>query len=199
MHTQDAPTRDLNRTDLLEHYLGGALRSVESVDQLGNFLLGFGVLALGYLLSAQLGEPIRALAGPQRGLALATLITWGTAVALLLGFVYVYVFRVLVGRSVHALGGREDAVGEPLPDLPPGLRFRDFIRDQRTFADFLAANYRGVDQGDPEALLYARWSYVRFMTMRKLSEMNRMRVLLAFALAAGTAFKACSLWLAAGL
>lgn len=191
------PTRDLSHDDLLHHYLGGALRTVESVDQLGNFLLGFGVLALGYLLSAELGTAIQALGSAQRGLALTTLITWGTAIGLLLAFVYVYVFRVLAGRSVHASEGREDAVGGLLPDLAAGLTFREFIQNQRTFSDFLAANYRSADQRDPQALLYARWSYVRFMTLRKLAEMNRMRVLLAFALAAGTAFKVCSLLLIA--
>ena len=42
--------------DLLLHYVGGAQLTAVNVDQLGNFLMGFGVLSLGYLLNADLSR-----------------------------------------------------------------------------------------------------------------------------------------------
>ena len=45
---------EASHDDLLHHYLRGAQQTVQSVDQLGNFLMGFGVLALGYLLNSDL-------------------------------------------------------------------------------------------------------------------------------------------------
>jgi hypothetical protein len=180
---------DVRHDDLLLHYLSGAQRTVESIDQLGNFLMGFGVLALGYLLNASLKPATMwvGVAGHQ-GAALLTLGAWALGVGLLLAFVYIYIFRVLAGRSVHAENGREDRVGETL-ELPEGLDFPSFMNEQRTFGDFLRTHFRTVDRKSPASLLYARWSYVRYMALRKLIEMNRMRSLLGLALASGIGFK----------
>lgn len=198
MRTQSPPIcESTTHDDLLRHYLTGSLRTVESVDQLGNFLMGFGVLALGYLLQVELTPATSQLGATHHGLALLTLGAWGTAIGLLLAFVYVYIFRVLAGRSVHASEGREDDVGEVLPDLPPDTDFQTFMRHQRSFSEFLKTHYRSVDTRTPEALLYARYSYLRFMTLRKLGEMNRMRTLLGLALAAGIAFKLGAVYLGA--
>lgn len=196
MRTQSPPIcESTTHDDLLRHYLSGSLRTVESVDQLGNFLMGFGVLSLGYLLNAELAPATTQLGTASHGLALVTLGSWGLAIGLLLAFVYVYIFRVLAGRSVHASEGREDAVGEVLPDLPHDTDFQGFMRHQRSFGEFIKTHYRSVDTQSPEALLYARYSYLRFMTLRKLGEMNRMRCLLGLALAAGIAFKLGAVYL----
>ncbi|MBL4847167.1 MAG: hypothetical protein JKY65_16735 [Planctomycetes bacterium] len=198
MRTAQRPLCETARhEDLLRHYLSGSLRTVESVDQLGNFLMGFGVLTLGYLLNAEVGRAAAAIGGAHHGLALLTLAAWSLAIGLLLAFVYIYIFRVLAGRSVHASEGREDAIGDVLPDLAPDLDFQGFMRHQRNFSDFLKTHYRSVDHQSPEALLYARYSYLRFMTLRKLGEMNRMRVLLGLGLAAGITFKLCAVYLGA--
>ncbi|MGE0713016.1 MAG: hypothetical protein AB7N76_07980 [Planctomycetota bacterium] len=182
---------------LLLHYLSGAQGTIESIDQLGNFLMGFGVLALGYLLNQDLGLATRRIgAAVPQGAPLLTLLAWALAVGLLVAFVLVYIFRVLAGRAVHARDGREDAVGEVL-DLPEDLDFAAFARDQRTFADFLRLSYRAADRASPAALLYARWTYVRYMCLRKLAEMNRMRALLGLAVVCATAFKVGLVYLGA--
>jgi len=177
--------------DLLLHYLNGAQRTIESIDQLGNFLMGFGVLALGYLLNANLQPVTRWLTGVggHQGAAALTLAAWGIAVLALLAFVFVYIFRVLAGRAVHAQDGREDGVGEVLDDLPEDLSFPTFMQHQRSFGDFVRTHFHSRDHRSPEALLYARWSYMRFMGLKKLVEMNRMRTLLGLGLVCGTAYK----------
>ena len=197
----------LERRDLLLHYVAEGPRTIDSVDQLGNFLMGFGVLALGYLLQAELRAPLEALraSGPALkdtalqvtgGLALAC---WGAAVAWLVAFVHTYVTRVLAGRSVHAEGGNEDKIGRvlELPE-PDELTWRRFAAGQASFEQFLRGHYRPEDRsGGPDALLYARWTYLRFMALHKLAEMSRMRRLLARALVAGVLFKVCTVLLAA--
>ena len=174
--------------DLLRHYLDGAQETVGSVDQLGNFLMGFGVLALGYLLNADLGVATHGLGTGARLAATATLAAWALAVGLLLLFVWTYIFRVVAGREVHAHDGREDAVGEVI-DLPGHLTYPEFRRHQGSFEEFLATHYAYRDRKDPERLLFVRWSYLRFMTLKKLEAMDRMRGLLGLALVFGVGFK----------
>jgi len=180
----------LSYDDLLLHYATGAQHSVQSVDQLGNFLMGFGVLSLGYLLQADVAPLGRAVAAGDPGSpsALAALGAWGVAVGLLVLFVLTYVFRVLAGRAVHAREGIEDGVGDVI-DLPEDLRWDAFVRGQRSFPQFLKASFRAQDLRDPAALFYARWTYLRFMTLRKLVEMQRMRRLLGLALLFGILFQ----------
>lgn len=197
---RDAPMcTEARHDDLLLHYVDGAQRTVGSVDQLGNFLMGFGVLALGYLLNADLALATKALGVGSASLQLSAALTlgaWGTAVLLLVTFVWIYIFRVLAGRSVHASEGREANIGQVL-HLPSDLSWQGFIKEQRTFKAFLHNNYRTRDQKTPESLLYARWSYMRFMTLQKLAEMQRMRALLGLALIAGVAFKVLMVYLTA--
>lgn len=182
------------RRALLLHYVAEGPRTIDSVDQLGNFLMGFGVLALGYLLQAELSAPLQALraAGPALQVAGgAALACWGAAVVWLVAFVHTYVTRVLAGRSVHAEGGNEDKIGRVLElPAPEELTWRRFAAGQATFEQFLRGHYRPEDRaGSDDALLYARWTYLRFMAMHKLAEMARMRRLLARALVAGVLFK----------
>lgn len=190
------------RRALLLHYVGEGPRTIDSVDQLGNFLMGFGVLALGYLLQAELSAPLQALraAGPAlQAAGGAALACWAAAVAWLVAFVHTYVTRVLAGRSVHAEGGNEDKIGRVL-ELPASeeLTWRRFAAGQATFEQFLRGHYRPEDRaGGDDALLYARWTYLRFMAMHKLAEMARMRRLLARALVAGVLFKLLTILLVA--
>ncbi len=201
MHAVKDPTLcpETTHTHMLLQYVHGAQQTVQSIDQLGNFLMGFGVLALGYLLNQDLGVATRALGvGPagQQVSGLLTLGAWGLGVGLLVCFVYTYVFKVIAGRAVHGRDGTESDVGEVL-DLPEDPTFEQFIRPQRTFRAFLKNSYRGRDQNDPEALLYARWTYMRFMAVKKLQEMQRMRHLLGMALIAGVTFKVLLVYQAA--
>lgn len=193
------PEPELARRDLLLHYVHEAPRTIDSVDQLGNFLMGFGVLALGWLLQVDLAAPLAALhAAPAKqllgGLAL---LCWGAAVLWLVAFVHSYVTRVLAGRAVHAEGGNEDKIGRVLElPAPDELSWRRFIAPQPGFEQFLRGHYRPEDRTSPEALLYARWTYLRFMALTKLAEMARMRRLLGRALVAGVGFKLLTVLLA---
>lgn len=178
--------------DLLRHYVAAAPQTVISVDQLGNFLMGFGVLSMGYMLQADLQPALTALRGPVTLAAsggLVALLAWGVTVGLLLAFVRTYIFRVLAGRSVHADGGNEDRIGEVIDGPDDELTWRKLNRRQPTFEKFLEDSYRREDRKSPEALLYARFTYLRFMTLRKLAEMDRMRRLLGAALGTGVTFK----------
>lgn len=192
MRTQDETLcPEATHEHLLRHYVEAAPQTVLSVDQLGNFLMGFGVLSMGYMLQADLSPAIGALKGgfgPRALGGLLVLFAWGSTIALLLAFVRTYIFRVLAGRAVHAEGGNEDRIGE-LVEVPEDMTWRQFNRRQPTFETFLKDSYRREDRGTPEALLYARFSYLRFMTLRKLSEMDRMRRLLGQALVTGVTFK----------
>lgn len=182
---------DVTHQDLLRHYVDKAPETVLSVDQLGNFLMGFGVLAMGYMLQADLTAALgalRAAPGLKSGLALVALLAWFVTVGLLLAFVRTYIFEVLAGRSVHAEGGNEDKIGEVV-QLPEELAWRRFVSRQPTFEAFVKDSYRREDRGSPEALLYARFSYLRFMTLKKLQHMDRMRSLLGHALLSGVTFK----------
>jgi hypothetical protein len=179
--------------DLLRHYVDSAPQTILSVDQLGNFLMGFGVLSMGYMLEADLGPAlaaVRAPALPRAALGLLAVGAWGVTVALLVAFVRTYIFKVLAGRAVHAEGGNEEKIGQvvELPE-PEELTWRRFFAKQPTFEAFLKESYRREDRGSPEALLYARFTYLRFMSLRKLAEMDRMRRLLGQALITGVAFK----------
>ncbi|MCO5170295.1 MAG: hypothetical protein M9894_28500 [Planctomycetes bacterium] len=187
----DALCPDVRTEDLLRHYVESAPQTVLSVDQLGNFLMGFGVLSMGYMLQADLSPAVLALKGPVGAHAmggLVALLAWGLTVALLLAFVRTYIFRVLAGRAVHADGGNEDKIGQVV-EVPEELSWRRFNAAQPTFEAFLKDSYRRQDRQSPEALLYARFSYLRFMTLKKLAEMDRMRRLLGQALISGVAFK----------
>lgn len=191
MRTQAPPLCErATHDDLLQHYLRGAQQTVQSIDQLGNFLMGFGVLALGYLLNADL-SPATQVFGSGAGhvaSAVLTLGAWGTAVGLLVCFVYTYVFRVIVGRSVHASNGSEASLGEIL-EAPEDMDWAAFMHDQRTFQDFIKTHYLPRVRQSPEALLYTRWSGMRYLALKKLSAMERMRGLLGLALISGVAFK----------
>jgi len=186
---------DLTHAHLLLHYVDGSQRTIESVDQLGNFLMGFGVLALGYLLNADLGPTLgawRSGGGEVQHVAGATLVAWALAVLFLVVFSLIYVFQVLPGRSVHARDDKPDAIGAVLAGRVP-TNFREFMRDQRTFSEFLQTSYLPLDRRTPEALLYARYSYMRFMTLQKVGAMTAMRRLLGLGLLAGVSFKLLSL------
>jgi hypothetical protein len=185
------PPSELRHDDLLLHYVRGAQGTLQSIDQLGNFLMGFGVLALGYLLQADLSAAtavLGAAGGGRELLAIASLGAWATAVGLLVAFVLTYVFRVIAGRSVHGVNGKEDGIGAVI-DLPEDLSMEGFMASQRSFPQFLRGSYRPEDQRDPAALLYARWSYLRYMGLCKLVAMQRMRGLLGLALVFAVGFK----------
>lgn len=81
---------------------------------------------------------------------------------LLVAFSWTFVFQVIAGRSLHAPGGEEGRIGARL-GAPVDLTWAEFVEDQPDFAAFLAANYRPRDTRSPAALLYARWTYARFM------------------------------------
>jgi hypothetical protein len=183
---------DVTHQDLLRHYVDKAPDTVLSVDQLGNFLMGFGVLAMGYMLQADLSAALGALRGGalglKPGLGAVALLAWFATVGLLLSFVRTYIFEVLAGRSVHAEGGNEEKIGQVV-ELPEELGWRRFTSRQPTFERFLEDSYRREDRRTPEALLYARFSYLRFMTLKKLQHMDRMRGLLGQALGCGVTFK----------
>lgn len=183
---------ELGRDELLRHYVASAPHTLESVDQLGNFLMGFGVLALGYLLNANLNAATAAvlggLGGLHLGLGATALTAWGLSVGSLIRFVHTYITRVIAGRGLHAPMGDESKVGDVL-QLPPNLSFEEFISGQRDFDQFVRHNFAPTDREDPSALLYKRWTYTRFMALRKLAEMDRMRSLLGLALTAGVVFK----------
>ena len=187
--------------ELLLHYVAEGPRTIDSVDQLGNFLMGFGALALGYMLQVELRLPLEALRSGAPGrvaMAALALAAWGAAVLLLVGFVHSYVTRVLAGRSVHAEGGNEEKIGQVLElPAPDELSWRKFIASQPTWKEFLRGHYRPEDRRSAEQLLYARWTYLRFMCVAKLAEMARMRRLLAQALGAGVLFKLATVALAA--
>jgi hypothetical protein len=192
----------LERRELLLHYVAEGPRTIDSVDQLGNFLMGFGVLALGYLLQAELRGPLEALRGARPALQVlggVALACWGAAVLWLVAFVHTYVTRVLAGRSVHAEGGNEDKIGRVLElPAPEELAWRRFAAGQASFEQFLRSHYRAEDRAaGGEGLLYARWTYLRFMALHKLAEMARMRRLLARALVAGVGFQILTVLLAA--
>ena len=102
--------------------------------------------------------------------------------------VYTYVYHVLAGRSVHARDGREEAIGEVL-DVPDDLSYQEFMLHQGSFDQFLLTHYGNRARRSPESLLYARWSAMRFMMLKKLGAMARMRGLLGLALISGVAFK----------
>jgi hypothetical protein len=180
----------LSSDDLLRHYVDAAPHTVASIDQLGNFLMGFGVLALGYLLQVDLSAATRvvhaaSLAGAVAALAL---LAWSGAVLHLVLFVRAYVFEMLAGRACHVEGGNEDRLGE-VTAPPEALTWRAFIRKQPTFEAFLREGYRAPDRATPEALLYARFTYLRFMALKKLEVMDRMRRLLGRGLALAAGFK----------
>lgn len=187
--------------ELLLHYVGEGPRTVDSVDQLGNFLMGFGALALGYMLQVELRLPLEGLRSGLPGrqaLAALALVAWLAAVLWLVSFVHAYVTRVLAGRAAHAEGGNEEKIGKLLElPAPDELTWRKFIASQPTFREFVRGHYRAEDRKSAEQLLYARWTYLRFMCVAKLAEMARMRVLLARALGAGVLFKMATVALSA--
>lgn len=187
----DEPGSNVTRDHLLLHYVQAAPQTVASVDQLGNFLMGFGVLALGYLLQADLSPATAALrrAGATPGLGAAALVAWSGAVLHLVLFARTYVFEVLAGRRAHVEQENEDGLGEVV-EVPDDLTWRKFVRAQPTFEKFLETSYRREDRRSAARLLYARFTYLRFMTLRKLAAMDRMRRLLGRALVLGVAFKA---------
>lgn len=187
----DPDPSSVTRDHLLLHYVQAAPQTVASVDQLGNFLMGFGVLALGYLLQADLGAATGALhrAGLPLGLGVAALLAWSGAVVHLVLFVRTYVFEVLAGRRAHVEADDEAALGDVV-EVPDDLAWRAFVRRQPTFERFLETSYRREDRASAQQLLYARFTYLRFMTLRKLAAMDRMRRLLGRALVLGVTFKA---------
>lgn len=192
-------TPEVAHPDLLLHYLQGAQRTVEAIDQLGNFLMGFGVLALGYLLQADLTPATHLLGRAPTGtqvVALGALACWATAVGLLLIFAGVYVLGLLTGRRVHARDHDPATIGEVLAPAE-GLDYPTFLARQRTWRDFLRLTYPAKHLPDPEALLYDRWSALRFLAHTKLAAIAHMRALLITALGAGVGFKLLHTFLAA--
>lgn len=179
--------------ELLLHYVEGAQKTAESIDQLGNFLMGLGALTLGYLLQTDLA-PLLAAARADVPAAAIGLLSWAAAVVLLLAFAAVYIFRMLAGRRVHAPADDPRALGEVL-EVPADLDWAGFVKGQETWRAFLRHHYDAEALRSREALLYARWSALRFMTLRKLADMQRMRRLLAGALVALVAFKLAALTL----
>lgn len=190
LHREPSLCPEVRTDHLLRHYVDAAPQTVASIDQLGNFLMGFGVLALGYLLQVDVSSATRALhAGNATQLVGgAALLAWGGAVVHLVLFVRTYVFEMLAGRACHVTNGNEETLGE-ITELPEQLTWRAFVRKQPTFEAFLKEAYRPQDRVSAESLLYARFTYLRFMSLKKLESMDRMRRLLGRGLVLGVGFK----------
>jgi hypothetical protein len=191
LHREPSLCPEVRTDHLLRHYVDAAPQTVASIDQLGNFLMGFGVLALGYLLQVDVSGATRALHASNAvaivgGLAL---LAWAGAVVNLVLFVRTYVFEMLAGRACHVSDGNEEKLGE-ITELPEQLTWRAFVRKQPTFEAFLKEAYRPQDRVSAESLLYARFTYLRFMSLKKLEAMDRMRRLLGRGLVLGVGFKA---------
>jgi len=184
------------RQGLLKHYVQEGAHTLQGIDNMGNFLVGLGVLMLGYLLNVQNKELfVQLFIKDDRSLAMLSgscLFAWAMSIVLLLWFMHVFIFHLLAGRRVHASHGKVGSIGERM-ELQ-GMSYPDFERQAPDFETFVEKNYLPSDQEESEQLWYATFRYTRYMALRKLMVMKQMRSLLAWAMLFGVLFKTTELW-----
>ena len=179
----------LSKDNLLKYYVKEGTQVLQSLDNLGNFLMGFGVLMLGYLLNVNLKTYITHSFIENNLMSFSTvaLFGWLLAVILLLDFMYLFVYHLIAGRSIHALGGSRDNIGKRISITK--MSYEKFANTAPCFEKFINNNYLEEDQKSNRQLWYSTFRYTRYMAYRKLMIMNKMRRLLAFAMASGVLFK----------
>lgn len=181
----------LGKNELLKHLVQEGSQVLQNLDNLGNFMMGFGVLVLGYLLNVNLKVHFQYLLEPHSfeifSLSFFALLSWSLSIVLLLGFVYLFIFHLLAGRSIYATKNNPNSIGERISIK--GMGYRDFEKMAPTFEDFLKNNFLSQDQKDDEQIWYATFRYSRYMAYRKLMVMNKMREMLGIAILSGVFFK----------
>ncbi|TNE44327.1 MAG: hypothetical protein EP343_31760 [Deltaproteobacteria bacterium] len=186
---EESPT--LSREALLHHYVQEGVQVLQGLDNLGNFLMGFGVLVLGYLLNAQLKPHVlQSFTQSNGGVAMLSWLclgAWTLAVVLLLRFMYWFIFHLLAGRAVYASQNQANSIGERI-ELKR-MTYQQYQEQAPNFDSFVQRNYLEKDQNEDKQLWFATFRYTRYVALRKLMIMNRMRSLLAWALWWGLVFK----------
>jgi len=155
------------------------------------------VLMMGYLLNSQLKMHfVRIFAKGKASLALSSwvcLFAWMAAVVLLSGFMYLFIFHLLAGRTVHSHNNQRLSIGKRIHIKH--MSYSDFERQAPSFDQFIDSHYLNEDQEKPEQLWYATFRYTRYMAFRKLMIMNKMRNTLAWAMIFGVVFKVSEIWI----
>lgn len=186
-----------SQQELLKHFVQESVHVLQGLDNLGNFLMGFGMVMLGYLLNAKLRMHFVNIFAKAKGyLALSSwvcLFAWCAAVVLLLGVIYLFVFHMLAGRAVHASNNQKGSIGKRIKRKH--LSYEEFAQQAPDFGSFVDKNYLKEDQTNARQLWYATFRYTRYMAFRKLMIMNKMRSLLAWAILCGVLFKVTEIWL----
>ena len=180
----------LSREELLKYYTKEGTEVIQGLDNLGNFLMGFGILVLGYLLNCNLQPHFKLLLFQTEKWSFSSalcLTTWIMAVLFLLGFIYLFVFHLLAGRSIYAYNNSKNYIGKRIK--VKNMSYEQYEKSAPTFEHFLENHYLDTDQKNDPQLWYATFRYGRFMAFKKLMIMNRMRVLLAWAMISGVCFK----------
>lgn len=179
------------REDLLQHFVQEGTNVLQSLDHLGNFLMGAGMVMLGYLLSTQLkSQLVHILTKPSNQLfylSWTCILAWCCAVTLLLRFMYCFIFHLLAGRTIHPSHNKPESIGERIPIKE--MTYQEFSQNSSDFQTFIQNNYLQQDQANPEQLWYATFRYTRYMAFRKLMLMNQMRSLLGWAMLFSVVFK----------
>ena len=180
----------LTKEELLKHFVEEGSLVLQNLDNLGNFLMGFGMIVLGYMLSVNLQPHLESFfEGTEEKFTFScfALFAWTLSILCLLGFIYLFIFHLLAGRAVFAHEGKKDVVGERL--LIKKMSFAQFQQKAPDYATFLKTHYLPEDRICGEQLWYATFRYTRYMAYRKLMVMNKMRELLGAALLSGVVFK----------
>lgn len=187
----EAESPQLSRDTLLQHYVQESVQVLQGLDNLGNFLMGFGVLVLGYLLNAQLKPHVlQSFTQTNGGMAMLSWLclgAWTLAVVLLLRFMYWFIFHLLAGRAVYASDNQPNSIGERIQLKQ--MTYEEYQSQAPDFDSFVSSNYLDMDQSQDKQLWFATFRYTRYVALRKLMIMNRMRSLLAWALWWGLVFK----------
>ena len=175
--------------ELLKHYVSEGTKVLQGLDNLGNFLMGFGVLMLGYLLNSNMKFHFSILAGVEEKFVWSgvSVLAWVAAVVFLLGFMYLFIFELLAGRSIYAWRNDKKSIGSRIRIRK--MSYEEFEKMAPTFKDFLRNNYLESDRTNSQQTWYATFRYCRYMAFKKLMIMNQMRCLLAWAMACGVIFK----------
>ncbi len=179
----------LNRQELLKYYVHEGTQIFQSLDNLGNFLMGFGVLMLGYLLNVNLNSYFARIEVEQSVFNFSTfaLIAWIASIVLLLGFMYFFIFHLISGRTIHAKENSRNSIGKRISITE--MTYDKFASTAPTFDAFIAKNYLYEDQKSDTQIWYATFRYSRYMAFQKLMIMNKMRKLIAWAMISGVLFK----------
>lgn len=179
----------LNRQELLKYYVQEGTQIFQSLDNLGNFLMGFGVLMLGYLLNVNLTSYLARIQAENTIFNFSTiaLMAWIASIILLLGFMYLFIFHLIAGRTIHASGNSRNSIGQKISITE--MTYDKFFSAAPTFDAFISRNYLREDQTSDMQIWYATFRYSRYMAFQKLMIMNKMRQLIALAMVSGVFFK----------